>query len=593
MTPPSILSAIQKLRDLLTRQEKIKWMIIAGFALFSSILEVITALLIVVFAQILNQPETGKRYLEKLGLTTSSLAPGRMIFYMAVLVGVVYLIKNIIAAAETFYQNFSIQKMNYSFKNKMLQKYALADYGFHLTRNSSMGITVVNEDIEILFSSGLLSLGTILSESIIFLLLVSMIIVMNPSIALILFGIGLLLGFVTSKVLLPRFYCFGKRLQEATLYSSQSLHQFFHAFKEIILLGKRETFIKSFEAHSFKKSRVQALQTAINNLPRLGIEVLFVMLFVFAIALLCLDHETPGAMMGVLGGYLYAGFRLMPGLNRMIGQLNIFKAAIPSIERVHKEYLTIATNENYMDMPKLSFKKSLALQNLSFKYLRTKRTALSHISLEIQRGECIGIVGETGSGKSTLVDLILGLLKPSEGSILIDGKYPVNSYQWHQKIGYVPQSVYLTDDTIEANIAFGEEHIDERRLKNVIDAAQLRKFIDQLPEGTKTLVGERGVRLSGGERQRIAIARALYQNPEVLIFDEATSALDSETEARLMETIHNVIKDRTVIMVAHRLTTLKDCNRIVVMEKGSIRKIIPYGALNKNFADINSGTYTS
>jgi len=190
-------------------------------------------------------------------------------------------------------------------------------------------------------------------------------------------------------------------------------------------------------------------------------------------------------------------------------------------------------------------------------------------------------VGETGSGKSTLVDVILGLLKPNSGSILVDDKYPVNAYQWHQKIGYVPQSIYLTDDTIEANIAFGEQKIDKFRLDAAIDASQLRKFIDQLPEGSKTIVGERGVRLSGGERQRIAIARALYRNPEVLIFDEATSALDNETEARLMETIYAVSQNRTVIMIAHRFTTLKECQKIIVMNNGMVEKITDYSSIER------------
>ena len=208
--------------------------------------------------------------------------------------------------------------------------------------------------------------------------------------------------------------------------------------------------------------------------------------------------------------------------------------------------------------------------------MNANRNALNQISFELNKGECIGIVGETGSGKSTFVDLMLGLLKPYQGSILVDNQYPVNAYQWHQKIGYVPQSIYLTDDTIAANIAFGEQHIDELRLNTAIDAAQLSKFIDTLPEKTATIVGERGVRLSGGERQRIAIARALYRNPEILIFDEATSALDNDTEARLMSTIHEVSQNRTVIMIAHRLTTLRDCNRIIIMEKSEIKQVTDY-----------------
>lgn len=399
---------------------------------------------------------------------------------------------------------------------------------------------------------------------------------MNPYLALVVFSMGALFGFVLTKGLLPQFYRWGQRMQEVSLFASQNLLQFFHGFKEIILLGKRDYFINAFQFYSRKKSRIQAVQTATNALPRMVIEVLFIGLFVATVAILCLEHESPTQIIGILGGYLYVGFRLMPGLNRIINQINSLKAVIPSIERVYKEYNTVAAKENYVDVPDFVFQKSIHFKNVNFHYLNTDKDALKNISLDIAKGECIGIIGETGSGKSTLVDVILGLLKPSEGSVLIDGRYPVHSYQWHQKIGYVPQSIYLTDDTIEANIAFGEKDIDAPRLNAVIDAAQLRNFVDQLPQGYKTIVGERGVRLSGGERQRIAIARALYRNPEVLIFDEATSALDNETEARLMETIRAVSQNRTVIMVAHRLTTLEGCDRILEMEGASIKRITTY-----------------
>lgn len=578
MSTPSILSAIQKLRSLLTRDEKIKWLAIVAFAITTSLLEIVTASVIVVFAQVLNAPETGLKYLGKIGFPTN-LSPGRVVFTIAMIVGIIYFIKNLIAALEVFFQNFSIQKMNYGFKNKLLHRYAQADYGFYLTRNSSFGISVVAGDTEMIFSNGMIAIAGILSEAIIFLALVGMIIYMNPALALTIFAVGGVSSFVITKLVLPWFYQLGQKYQQTGLYSHQNLVQFFHAFKEIVLLGKRRAFVESYQVHARKKSRIQATQTALHALPRIVIEVLFVGLFVTTIAILCLDQESPAQMIGTLGGYLYVGFRLMPGLNRIINQLNIFKSVIPSIERVHHEYMTVTTKESYLDVPHHEFTKSIEISDLSFKYLNTEKDALDHVSLKIQKGERVGIAGETGSGKSTLVDLILGLLKPCQGSILVDEKYPVHSYQWHEKIGYVPQSIYLIDDSIEKNIAFGEKEIDLKRLNSAIDAAQLRKLIDTLAHGVKTLVGERGVRLSGGERQRIAIARALYRNPEVLIFDEATSALDNDTEARLMETINAVSKDRTVIMIAHRLTTLKDCNRIVVMDKGKVKKVTDYHSL--------------
>lgn len=569
MSSPSISSAIKKLRSVLTRDEKFKWLGIVCFALVSSVFEVITASLIVVFAQVLNQPEMGQKYIKMLGVA-DALSHGSTVFYFALAVGAIYLVKNLVASAEVFYQNFSIQKMNYHFKNKMLHRYAEADYGFYLTRNSSLGMAVVGGDVQQMFVGGMLPLAILLSEGSVFASLIIMMIWMHPSLAFHLFILGFLFVIVVSKFILPHFYKFGKRLQNASLYGGQHLLQFFHAYKEIILLGKRRFFIQSYQLHSRTISHTQALQTAVGALPRMVIETLFVGLFVTTIAVLCLEHESPVHMLGLLSGYLYAGFRLMPGLNRMIQQLNIFKSMIPNIERACHEYHTVAAKENYVDVPGFHFDSDINFKNVSFCYLNTKKDALKNVNLIIQKGECIGVVGETGSGKSTLVDVLLGLLKPYEGSVLVDGEFPVNSYQWHQRIGYVPQSIYLTDDTIEANIAFGEEGVDETRLNSSIDAAQLRQFIDQLPQGAQTIVGERGVRLSGGERQRIAIARALYRNPEVLIFDEATSALDNETEARLMETIHAVSQNRTVIMIAHRLSTLEGCDRIIKIEQGKI-----------------------
>ena len=568
---PSIFSAIQKLRELLTRKEKIKWLGIIGFALVVSILEVVTASVIVVFAQVLNDPSVGQKYFQKIGLA-EDFSSSKTVLYMAITVGVIYLIKNLIAGCEVFFQNFSIQKMCYDFKNKLLHRYSQADYGFYLTRNSSFGIQIVSGDADKVFSGGMVSIATVISESIIFICLVGMIVYMNPTLALIIFTFGATLSLLISKFLLPQFYHWGKKLQQTGIHTSKNLMQFFHAFKEIVLLGKKESFVNSYKIHSKQFSKVQAIQTSTSTLPRLGIEILFVGLFVLTISYLSLGRESPMQMIGLLSVYLYAGFRLMPGLNRIITLLNTFKSVIPSIDRAHQEFNTVASGNHYLDVPDFKFDKSIVFKNVTFKYLHSNKNVLSNVKLKIRKGECIGVVGETGSGKSTLIDLSLGLLRPSSGKVLVDDKYPVNSLQWHQKIGYVPQAVYLVDDTIEANIAFGEKNIDEDKFNQAIDAAQLRKFINTLENSSKTIVGERGIRLSGGERQRIAIARALYRNPEILIFDEATSALDNETEARLMDTIHRISLDRTVIMIAHRLTTLKNCDRIVKIGKTTLNK---------------------
>lgn len=543
-----------------------------GFSLCSAFLEVVTTSLVVVFAHVLNDPTSGQKYVAKLGVM-ETVSPARTIFYLALLFGGVYLIKNIISACEIFYQNFSVQKMSYAFKNKLLHRFAEMDYGFYLTRNSTYGSNIIDGDVTLAFTNGMLSLATIFSEFLVFLTLAGMVVWINPMLAGFILGVGGIIALVMQKVVFPSFYGWGKKFQEASVRASQHLYQFFHAFKEIVLLKKQEHFVEAFGRFSLEKSKLQAAQLGCNALPRLVIETLFVGLFVGVVSILCLQHQNPLQMMGVVGGYLYIGFRLMPGLNKIVGQLNQLKAAIPHIDRLYEEVQNPFLKGTYESIPNLRFQKSIVLKDVDFQYLTAKDPALSHIDLVIKKGECLGVAGETGSGKSTLINLILGLLKPMHGKVLIDGQYPAACHQWHKKIGYVPQAIYLTDDTIESNIAFGESthRINQKKLKEVIQAAQLQPLIEKLPEGTKTLVGERGVRLSGGERQRIAIARALYHDPEVLVFDEATSALDHETEERVMETIRSVSKTRTVIMIAHRLTTLEGCDRVIRVDGGRVK----------------------
>lgn len=579
ISSPSILSAIQKLNQLLTKEDKLKCIGIIFFAILISVIELLMASIIIVFAQVLNDPSAGNKYLQKHN-TMQNLSPNEIVLYLSIIVGIVFLIKNVFTALEAFFQNFSIQKMCYRFKKKLLFQYAKADYGLYLTRNSSFTLQVVGGDSELAFTGGMVSLASILSESLIFCFLVGMIIYINPTLAIIIFTIGMILSIIILKILLPKFYFWGQRFQETGIKTSQNLLQFFHAFKEIVLLGKKEEFVQSYHTHSKNRSNIQAIQTATNSLPRMGIEIFFVSIFVLTISYLCLKNESPTQMMGLLSGYLYAGFRLMPGLNRIINHLNTFKSTIPAINRAYNEYTTIASREYYENIPELQFDEYISFKEVNFKYLNTKRPALSSINFKIYKGESIGVVGETGSGKSTFIDLVLGLLRPLDGKILIDDKYPVNAIQWHKKIGYVPQSIYLIDDSIEANIAFGEEKINPIKLTKAIEASQLKDFIKSLPKKSKTIIGERGIRLSGGERQRIAIARALYHNPEILIFDEATSALDNKTESRLIKTINSVSKNRTVIMIAHRLTTLKKCNRILQLRKGKIKSVSKYKELD-------------
>ncbi len=581
----SMFSAIQKVWLLLSRQERWKWGGITSVALVSSVFEVASASVLVAFANVITDPSKATVYLSYLGMEEFDY-PGQPIFYLAIAFGLTFLLKNIVATGEVFFRNFSVRRMNYRFKEKLLHKYAMMDYEQYLNRNSSKGIAVLNHDVEEMFSQNVLAIASILSEALVSLSLLAMVIFLDPDLAVFIFGLAFCLLLSAHFFLFPIFYRWGEKLQESIAHATKQLVQFFHGFKEVVLFHKRNEFVQRYKKHSKVEAITRAMFSATNSLPRIFIEVLFVGLFVVAIAYMSIQNDDPQQMISVMGGYLYLGFRVMPGLNRLIGHINEVKWSIPCVTRVYEEFLMTRGKENIQDDSTFKFSKDITLKNVSFQYSSAEKEALTQINLVIKKGEYLGIVGATGSGKSTIVDLILGLLNPTQGAVYIDGKYSPSTLQWHRKIGYVPQSIYLIDDTVESNIAFGEtsENIDSQKLWQSIKAAQLEQFVQNLPDKEKTFVGERGVRLSGGERQRIAIARALYREPEVIIFDEATSALDTATESKLMETINAVSRNHTVIMIAHRLSTLSQCNKIASLSNGSL---VEYE--NKDF-DFNKGS---
>jgi ATP-binding cassette, subfamily B, bacterial PglK len=325
---------------------------------------------------------------------------------------------------------------------------------------------------------------------------------------------------------------------------------------------------------------------AFKLLPRIATETLLVVFLIGFTSVFLLFNQDIKELTAVLSIFSLASIRLIPAFSNLVTGISSLKKYsftlnklyndIKELEKLEKDKSTKVASSDYRKATReLNFSKEIVLDAVTYGYPNASGTALNSISMRIAKGSSIAFIGKSGAGKTTLVDVILGLLVPQSGDIKVDGESVYEDLRsWQNLIGYIPQSIFLTDETIERNIAFGvSDHlIDQERLKKAIKAAQLEELIERLPQGTQTMVGERGVLLSGGQRQRIGIARALYHEREILILDEATAALDNETESLITEAMQSLSGQKTLIIIAHRLTTIKDCNRVYELQKGQIVK---------------------
>lgn len=352
--------------------------------------------------------------------------------------------------------------------------------------------------------------------------------------------------------------------------------------RDIKLVGRESSYLKRFEDYSVKIAKTDVQISVLTSVPQFALQAIAL----GGVILLCLflidpvemnSNESLGELLPVIGVFAFAGQRLMPELSKMYQSLAQIQTGAVVVEAIHRD---LALRENADQLPRwhiesLRFKETLCLEEISFSYPNSDGAGVYDVSLTIRAGERIGIIGGTGAGKTTLANIVLGLLKPNFGRVIVDGKPIVseNLRAWMQSVGYVPQDMFLTDSSIAENIALGLPlcEIDSNRIQKAAKLARIHNFVEQqLIDGYLTLIGERGVRLSGGQRQRIGIARAMYQNADLIVCDEATSALDNLTETEVMDAINELPEDKTVIMIAHRLSTVKRCDRILVLDKGRV-----------------------
>ena len=483
---------------------------------------------------------------------------------------VLYLIKNTYMAWETKLQIDFSMRNQIKFSTEIMTNYLCKGYLFHLDHNSATLLRNVNAGGVVIYSTMLIATFTLLTELITAFTIWLMLVVVDAFTAVVVAGIMGAMMYGIIKAFRRNISKQAKIQNDFAAGYIKCVNQGLGAIKETKVMRKEKYFLEEFSRTYQQYGEANRKYLFINQLPRMIIETMVVSgLLVMIVAKLAIG-STPEQIVPLLGVLALAAFRLMPSANRIVNLFNTIKFQQPLFYELYPELMDIKERQEsrkesyYLSLqPKLKFEKSIQVNKLRFAYPEGREDVLRDVSFSIGKGDFAGIIGPSGAGKTTFVDILLGLLKPSDGNIQVDDQNIFDNIRsWQADLAYVPQSIYLIDGSVKENIALGvaPENIDNARIEKSLHMAELYDFVSDLPEGTETRVGERGVKLSGGQRQRIGIARALYQQPEVLILDEATSALDNDTEKSITDTILKLKGQITIIAIAHRLSTLAECD---------------------------------
>ena len=575
MPSPSNPSNAHKIWALLTAPERRSAVALLGLMFIGMVLETLSVGLVIPALALFTQNDIARKYpalrptLEALGNPSQqTLVIGGMLLLVAV-----YLVKVLFLAFLAWRQTRFAFAVQAHLSQRLFTEYLRQPYTFHLQRNSAQLIRNVINEINLFTFNGMLPGMLLLTESLVLIGLLALLLVVEPVGAAIVVGVlgGATWGF--HRVTRGSITRWGAARQLHEGLRIQHLQQGLGGAKDVKLLGRESDFLEQYRVHNVKSAQAVEFQITLAQLPRLWFELLAVTALAILVISMLAQHRALGSVLPTLGLFAAVAFRLMPSANRVLGAVQSLRYALPVVDVLYTEINLAAPSVTESQGPAASFRTAIELKQVTYAYPGAAQPALRNISLAIKRGESVGFVGPSGAGKSTLVDILLGLLTPDKGEVRTDGKtIQANVRHWQDQIGYVPQSIFLTDDTLRRNVAFGlsDNQIDEAAVRRAIRAAQLEEFVASLPIGLETVVGERGVRLSGGQRQRIGIARALYHDPSVLVLDEATSSLDTATEHEVMEAVRALQGTKTIIIVAHRLSTVEHCERLYRLQDGGI-----------------------
>ena len=592
----SLISDLKKIISFMDSGERKQGGMLLVMILMMAILETLGVASIMPFIAVLANPsliETNlilnKMFLSSIifGVETSQ----QFIFALGVVVFLFLFISLAFNAFTKYVQVRFIEYLRHGISKRFVGAYLNQPYSWFLDRNSAdLGASILTE-VGIVIGMGIKPMMEAIAMSAVIILLFTLLIITDPILAL---SVSLSLGgfyWLIFKLTRNAQTRMGKESFAANRSLFNAVSEAFGASKEVKLGRLEKIYVDKFSTASLVHAQRGASSTMLAELPRYALEAVAFGGMLLVILYLVGEKGTFATALPIIALYTFAGYRLMPKLQSVYYCISRISFCWSTVNSLHSDYKNLKPLNSQQDKGTLSFNKTITLKNLYYQYPKASKDVLRNINIKIPARTSVGLVGATGCGKTTTVDIILGLLDPQKGSLEVDGQV-INSKNvrlWQRFIGYVPQSIYLTDSSIASNIAFGinSKDISQENIERASKIANLHEFVtNELPNQYQTVVGERGIKLSGGQRQRIGIARALYHNPKVLILDEATSALDNQTEKAVMEAVDNLGKDITIIIIAHRLSTIKNCDIIYSLEKGELKHTGTFEELikaNNNF----------
>ncbi len=582
----SIIRVIKKFQKILSTHQKLRIAELAVLMVIGGVLELCSVSLVLPFMSAVLNPEEvmGKWYVQSVCNMFGIESASTFLIFLSIVLAVIYILKNIYLLFEYDLQyRFTYGNM-LVMQRRLLHNFIHRPYEYFLKVNSGEMIRIVNTDTADSFYM-LTVLLEIFTETIVAIMLLIGIFAITPTITMGMAAVLLIMLFVIMRTIKPILYKVGLENQASAAGMNKWLLQAIQGIKELKIMNKEKFFQENFETYG--STYVNSLQKnqILLIVPKFFIEAISMSTMFIIVALLIYNGSSLETIVPMLTAVAMAAMRLLPSINRISNSMGAINYREPKLDKL-MEYLAEIEDRNELhpaddkershevrSREEKPFEENIKLEQVSYHYPDSDVNILEAADLKIKKGQSVGIVGPSGAGKTTMIDILLGLLKPGGGRVMVDGiDIEKDITNWHEQIGYIPQTIFMLDDTIRANVAFGIEKKDilDENVWESLEEASLADFVRSLPEGLDTEIGERGVRLSGGQRQRLGIARALYYKPDVLIFDEATSALDRETEAAVMESINKLHGQKTMIIIAHRLSTIEKCDHIYKVENGKI-----------------------